>query len=169
LTTAEINRILRYLEQKDRDELQSFAYDYFANINMLSEVPEDTVNNFIESMRFFWFPYQLEVSYKTVLVRNYIVYSMPSSGRCFFLNPIDRKCFIYPARLSFWQRMKGWKGGTQNERRKERIPDVLPSFLKPTLPSFAYKYRRTNRSIDRAVAHMHDLQSFARNLWVAFL
>jgi len=97
LTTADINRILKFLESKSDEEYENFilawtAYPGFDKLN------NENFKRYKESLKYFWIPFQMEEAEEGILICNYIIRSMPSTGRCVFLNPINKTCFIYPVR-----------------------------------------------------------------------
>jgi len=98
LTTTEINRMLSHLETMSHEEFEQFAFDWLSYFGKLGEITKELLDEYIESLRWFWSPFQLEEVKEGVLVRSYTIHSMPSSGRCKLLNPIDMRCFVYPAR-----------------------------------------------------------------------
>lgn len=98
LTTAEINRVIAHLKTKPREESEKFAIDCLTFLGRIPQLTKKLLNSYMDSLMWFWSPFQLEEAEKGILVRNYTIHSMPSSGRCKLLNPIDMTCFAYPAR-----------------------------------------------------------------------
>ena len=98
LTTAGMNRIRNFLETRGSEEFEGFVFDCLTYLNMLLKLNEEMIKTYTESLKWFWSPFQLDEAEEGILVRNYMIHSMPSTGRCKFLNPIDFTCFIYPAR-----------------------------------------------------------------------
>lgn len=98
LTTSEINRILAHIKTKCCEESEAFALDWLSYLGRLPELTKELLSDCIESLKWFWSPFQLEEAEEGILVRNYTIHSMPSSGRCKLLNPNSRKCFVYPTR-----------------------------------------------------------------------
>jgi len=97
LTTFEINRALSYLKTLDNELLEDFTLDWISSLNL--EINGSNLKNCMESLFWFWSPFQMQEAYgKIILVVNYTVHSMPSSGRCKLLNPLRRTCLVYPAR-----------------------------------------------------------------------
>ncbi|MCS7366065.1 MAG: YkgJ family cysteine cluster protein [archaeon GB-1867-035] len=62
------------------------------------ELNNENFKKYKESLKCFWIPFQIEEAEEGILICNYIIRSMPSTGRCVFLNPINKTCFIYPVR-----------------------------------------------------------------------
>lgn len=98
VTTSEINRIRTHLKKKSQEEYNRFIFDWLSYQNMLHLMSDDLYQDCKKGIEWFWAPFQLEEMKEVVLVRNYTVYAMPSSGRCKLLNPIDFTCFVYAAR-----------------------------------------------------------------------
>lgn len=98
LTTTEINRILLFLKSRPYEQFENFIIDLFTYNNRLDEATDEAIRVNAEALMWFWSPFQLEETPDSVIVRNYTVHSMPSTGRCMLLNPIDMKCFVYEAR-----------------------------------------------------------------------
>ena len=98
LTTTEINRILSFLRTKTHEEYENFVIDLLTYNNMLNRIDKNAIEMNIEALKWFWSPYIMEETKDCLLVKNYTIHSMPSTGRCKLLNPIDMKCFVYEAR-----------------------------------------------------------------------
>jgi Fe-S-cluster containining protein len=98
VTTTEISEISKCLKAKSYRQLSDFAIDYFTFNNSLDRITNELINTCIEGLKWFWAPFQLVEAEDCILVRNYAIYSMPSTGRCALLNPIDMKCLVYDSR-----------------------------------------------------------------------
>jgi Fe-S-cluster containining protein len=98
ITSTEIHEILANISKKSYHELSDFALDYYTFNNSLVNFNSESIKHYAESLKWFWAPFQLDEAEDCVLVRNYAVYSMPSSGRCALLDPIDMKCLAYESR-----------------------------------------------------------------------
>ena len=98
LTTSEINRIRKLLEEKTAEEYDAFVLDWITFLGRLFQIDKEMIEQYKESLKWFWSPLIFDEAEDCILVRTYTVHSMPSTGRCKFLNPIDMTCFIYPAR-----------------------------------------------------------------------
>lgn len=98
VTLKEINGIINYLRSLNEARFEGFISNIYSFLEMEDESPEDSVRNYRESMFSFWMPINHMEAEEGIVVRNYAVLSMPSSGRCIFLDPIERTCFVYPVR-----------------------------------------------------------------------
>jgi Fe-S-cluster containining protein len=98
VTTTEISEISKCLTGKSYRELSDFAIDYFTFNNSLDKIDSGLIKQYIEGLKWFWAPFQLVEAEDCILVKNYTIYSMPSTGRCALLNPINMKCFVYSSR-----------------------------------------------------------------------
>jgi Fe-S-cluster containining protein len=83
------------LKTKNQRDFEDFAADYFAFNGSLDKFDNESIKYVTEGLRWFWLPFLLDETEDSILVKNYAVYSMPSSGRCKLLNPLEQKCFIY--------------------------------------------------------------------------
>lgn len=89
-TTYEIERISSYLKTLDREQLENFALDWLSSLNW--EITRTNLQIYMENITWFWSPFMLEEAEgNVILVRNYTVHSMPSSGRCKLLNPFAER------------------------------------------------------------------------------
>lgn len=98
LTSSEINKIINHLNEKSKDQWDTFIYDLLCYNNLLTEFDENMYESCKEGIEWFWAPFQFEEMNEAILVKTYTIYSMPTTGRCKLLNPIDSSCFIYQAR-----------------------------------------------------------------------
>lgn len=100
LSSAAINRIRNALKTKTKEEYDQFIFDWLSFTNRLDTINDELYEDCEKSIKLFWTPFQLEELNEVFVVRNYTIYSMPSTGRCKLLNPIDFKCFVYNDRPS---------------------------------------------------------------------
>ena len=98
VTSTEINNILTLLKKIPKKRYKYFIDNWLASQGRLLDTPDRDREAMIDGLKLFWWPAVTSPSSKGQIVQMYSIYSMPSSGRCRFLDPIDFTCFIYQAR-----------------------------------------------------------------------
>jgi len=86
------------LRKRNKEDLNTFVYNWLTILGRIPELTEELLEQHRESLCWFWSPFQLEEAKEGILVKNYTIHSMPSTGRCKLLDPLDLTCLVYPAR-----------------------------------------------------------------------
>lgn len=98
LSSTEVNNILACLRKKPRREFEEFVWDWMSAAGKLIEYNDEKFQERKNTLLYFYLPSGFYECKEAILIRNYLLHTLRPMGRCVFLNPITKKCFIYEAR-----------------------------------------------------------------------
>lgn len=99
VTTNDINVISAYIKKEPHKLLKSYA-NACQRYNHRPILSDEEIEEFRNTFQTGWAnPHEaIKTNSGSHIVMKYMIQSMPSTGRCIFLDPISKYCFIYPVR-----------------------------------------------------------------------
>lgn len=98
ITSNEIKKIKENLTNLSTYKYKSHYNSFLKKNNLLEEQHILTLKKYIQYINNFYIPYVFEENKDNIIIRNYRIFSYPSTKRCIFLNPMNKKCLIYESR-----------------------------------------------------------------------